>query len=202
MAQRRNYRQEPLVTDATFTFTTNKDDYEDTVVTENDSKQAEDDNGPPVVFLCGNCRLPVGDSLAWAGTDEEGQILLHRVSDNVSVGKETHISGSGDELVCLVVNLTCQGCCSLLGMVYTSTPKKLDYKRCLFYLNVTAIESYVLGSSDQQVAVLDSSEKPVTLEFKQAVERQLIEMKDLTVSMAQRLVQIEAELFSKKDDVM
>lgn len=43
----------------------------------------------------------------------------------------------------LVVNLTCRGCCSELGIMYISTTKKLDYKRSLFCFNVENIERYV-----------------------------------------------------------
>lgn len=36
----------------------------------------------PVVFICGKCKLPVGDSLSWDGSeDEENQIRLKRESE-------------------------------------------------------------------------------------------------------------------------
>lgn len=35
----------------------------------------------PVVFICGKCKLPVGDSLSWDGSeDEQNQIRLKRES--------------------------------------------------------------------------------------------------------------------------
>lgn len=41
--------------------------------------EGEIDSEAPVVFLCGKCRLPFGDSLSWAGSDDEqNQILLKR----------------------------------------------------------------------------------------------------------------------------
>ena len=32
----------------------------------------EEDDGP-VVFICGKCKLPVGDSMSWDGSEEDGQ---------------------------------------------------------------------------------------------------------------------------------
>lgn len=37
----------------------------------------EGDSDAPAIFLCGKCRLPFGDSLSWAGSDDQqNQILL------------------------------------------------------------------------------------------------------------------------------
>ncbi|KAK6317624.1 hypothetical protein J4Q44_G00130240 [Coregonus suidteri] len=199
MSGRRAHRQD---TNMTFEVVVNDGAYADSTIDKDNSKQGtleDDDSDAPVVFLCGSCKLPVGDSLSWAGSeDEQNQILLKRVSDNVLVGKETHFSGTcKKELGCLIVHLTCCGCSSLLGMVYISTPRKLDYIRSLFCLNVAAIESYVLGSSRQQVAAVSPRQQPVTLEYRQAVEQQLDEIKAVTLSMGQRLLVLEADLQSK-----
>lgn len=40
----------------------------------------------PVVFICGTCKLPVGDSTSWDGSeDEENQIRLKRESGRANV---------------------------------------------------------------------------------------------------------------------
>lgn len=40
-------------------------------------EDAESDG--PAVFMCGKCKLPIGDSLYWAGSDDEhNQIMLKR----------------------------------------------------------------------------------------------------------------------------
>ncbi|KAM4619921.1 protein Mis18-alpha [Polymixia lowei] len=154
----------------------------------------DEDNDGPVVFICGKCKLPVGDSLSWAGSEDDlNQIHLKRVTDNVLVGKETHIYEPIKRASCLIAHLTCRGCHSFLGMVYVSTPKSLDSKRFMFCLNVADIESYMLGSANQVVAA-ESPKEPVTLEYRSIVEQQLTEMKTLVVSMAQRLEDIEAGL--------
>uniref|UniRef100_A0AAY4EAE1 Protein Mis18-alpha n=1 Tax=Denticeps clupeoides TaxID=299321 RepID=A0AAY4EAE1_9TELE len=137
----------------------------------------ERDGEAPAVFFCGKCRLPVGDSLSWAGSEEErNQILLQRVNNNIIVGKEPYLDPVQKRLGCLIVNLTCRGCCSVLGMMYVSTPKKLDHKRSLFCLNVESIDSYVIGSTDQEVADLSCEGTPVTLEYQERVEQQMTEV--------------------------
>lgn len=41
----------------------------------------EDGDNGPVVFICGNCKLPVGDSTSWDGSeDSQNQIRLKRES--------------------------------------------------------------------------------------------------------------------------
>ncbi|GAA6102734.1 protein Mis18-alpha [Tachysurus ichikawai] len=167
-----------------------------------DSSKVDDDgegeSDAPAVFLCGKCRLPFGDSLSWAGSDDlHNQILLKRVNDNVVIGKEPFVSGTSEESRCLALNLTCRGCSFNLGHMYVSTPKSLDYKRSIFCLMVEHIESYVLGSPDQQVAAVDREERPVTFEYMDNVERQLTKIKSLAVTIGQRLLEIEVDLQCK-----
>ncbi|XP_026184375.1 protein Mis18-alpha [Mastacembelus armatus] len=157
------------------------------------AEEQEDLDDGPVVFICGKCKLPVGDSLSWdGGEDSQNQIRLKRVTDNVLVGKESRLYEESKKSLCLVMDLFCQGCKSVLGMVYASTPKNLDYKRFAFCFNVADIDSYVLGSANQMLAAEGPKEQPVTLEYRGIVEQQLTEMKMLVMSMAQRLEEIEA----------
>ncbi|XP_060765688.1 protein Mis18-alpha [Neoarius graeffei] len=163
------------------------------------SSKVEDDGGgdAPAVFLCGKCRLPFGDSLSWAGSDDEqNQILLKRANANIVIGKETFVCGKTDEVKCLAVNLTCRGCSFKLGHMYTSTPKSLDYKRSIFCLMVENIESYVLDSPDQQVAAV-GKERPVTVEYVDNVEQQMTKIKSLAVTIGKRLLEIEVDLQCK-----
>ncbi|KAK7120680.1 hypothetical protein R3I94_020614 [Phoxinus phoxinus] len=146
----------------------------------------------PAVFMCGKCKLPIGDSLSWAGSDDvQNQIMLKRITDNIVIGKEPFVSGTQKELGCLVVNLTCRGCCAELGIMYISTPKKLDFKRSIFCFNVGNIESYVVGSPGQEMPELDRQDRPVTLEYQNTVEQQMTEIKSLAVIIGQRLLEIE-----------
>lgn len=41
------------------------------------------------------------------------------------------------------MDVLCQGCHSVLGMVYASTPKNMDHNRFMFYFNVADIDRYV-----------------------------------------------------------
>lgn len=49
-------------------------------------EENEDGEDGPVVFICGKCKLPVGDSMSWDGSeDEENQIRLKRESEFVKI---------------------------------------------------------------------------------------------------------------------
>ncbi|XP_034034208.1 protein Mis18-alpha [Thalassophryne amazonica] len=157
--------------------------------------QKDDEDDGPLVFFCGKCRLPVGDSSSWDGSeDSENQIRLKRVTNNVLIGKETRMIEASKKRLCLVVDLACRGCHTLLGVIYSSTPKSMDHKRFVFCLNVADIDSYVLGSAKQMLTAEGSKEQPVTLEYRMTVEEQLTKMKMLVLSMAQRLQEIETGL--------
>lgn len=154
-----------------------------------------------MVFICAKCKLPVGDSLSWDGSEDGlNQIRLKRVTDNVTIGKENRLYEASKKSLCLVVDLICRGCHSVLGMVYTSTPKNLDHKRFTFCFSVADIDSYVLGSGGQMLAAEGPKEQPVTLEYRGIVEQQLTEMKMLVMSMAHRLEEIEIGLQEGCDD--
>uniref|UniRef100_UPI0037E77BDB protein Mis18-alpha n=1 Tax=Semicossyphus pulcher TaxID=241346 RepID=UPI0037E77BDB len=158
-------------------------------------EEDEDSDDGPVVFICGKCKLPVGDSVSWDGSEDgENQIRLKRVTDNVIVAKENRLLEVHKRSVCLVVDLVCRGCRSVLGIVYSSTPRNLDHKRFTFCFNVADIDSYVLGSASQMLTAEGPKEQPVTLEYRGIVEQQLTEMKMLVLSMAQRLEEIEIGL--------
>ncbi|KAJ3589395.1 hypothetical protein NHX12_010240 [Muraenolepis orangiensis] len=163
---------------------------------EEDQEDQEDDDQEEgsLVFLCAKCNLTVGDSLSWSGSDEDGEIHLSRVTDNVVMGTENHLYEPRPGRRCLIVDLSCKGCQSALGMVYLSTPKALDYKRLAFCFQVQQLESYLLGSANQKMSAESPLEQPLTLEKRGLVEQQLVEMKTLVVSMAQRLQSIEGGL--------
>ncbi|KAM8898022.1 protein Mis18-alpha [Spinachia spinachia] len=172
--------------------TTFESSIDSTAVEEKFFGEAEEDG--PVVFICGKCKLPVGDSMSWDGSEDgQNQIRLKRVTDNVVVGQDTRLHDASKRSLCLIVDLFCRGCRSVLGMVFASTPKNLDYKRFTFCFNVADIDSYVLGSASQMLAAEGPKEQPVTLEYRGIVEQQLTEMKMLVISMAQRLEEISVQ---------
>ncbi|AWO99756.1 putative protein Mis18-alpha isoform 2 [Scophthalmus maximus] len=166
------------------------------------AEEPEEEDDGPVVFICGKCKLPVGDSLSWDGCEDgQNQIRLKRVTENVLVGEDNRLYEAGKNSPCLIMDLFCQACNSVLGMIYTSTPKNLDYKRFAFFFNVKDIDSYVLGSASQMLAAEGPKELPVTLEYRGVLEQQLTEMKMLVMSMAQRLEAIEVGIQDGYDEV-
>ncbi|KAL2086468.1 hypothetical protein ACEWY4_017527 [Coilia grayii] len=152
----------------------------------------------PAVFFCTKCRLPLGDSLSWAGSDEErNHILLRTVSNNVSLSKDPVFAGEYRKMGCVIRVLLCVGCSSQVGIMYVSTPMELDHRRSLYSMDVGKIDSYVVGSSSQQRAMQSSEKSPVTIEYRDSVQQQLSEVKALAVAIGQRLSEIENELQTK-----
>ncbi|XP_074466724.1 protein Mis18-alpha [Sebastes fasciatus] len=196
MASRLNLlKHRQKLVNATFESSIDSTAIEEKLFGREEEEEDEEEEDGPVVFICGKCRLPVGDSLSWDGSEDgQNQIRLKRVTDNVVLGEDTRRHEANKRSPCLIVDLFCGGCRSVLGIVYASTPKNLDHKRFVFCLNVADIESYVLGSASQMLAAEGPKEQPVTLEYRGIVEQQLTEMKMMVLSMGQRLEEIDADL--------
>ncbi|XP_024420762.2 protein Mis18-alpha [Desmodus rotundus] len=151
-----------------------------------------EDDDQPLVFLCAGCRRPLGDSLNWVTCQEDNCILLRCVSSNVSVDKEQILSKRENENGCTLQTLRCAGCQLHLGYAYRCTPGHLDYKRDLFCLDVGAVESYVLGSSEKQIV---SEDKEVfNLESRIVIENSLKQMEDVLKVLQTKLWDVESKL--------
>lgn len=147
----------------------------------------------PLVFLCGGCRRPLGDSLSWVTSHEDSNcILLRSVSSNVTVDKDQMLSKRKHENGCILEALYCSGCSLSLGFVYKYTPKALDYKRDLFCLSVEAIESYILGSSEKQIVSEDK--ELFNLESRVQIEKSLKEMDDVLKGLEKKLGEVESKI--------
>ncbi|XP_077597373.1 protein Mis18-alpha [Stigmatopora nigra] len=159
--------------------------------------ESENDDAP-LVFICEKCKLLVGDSFSWEGSDDEqNHIHLKRVTNNVLLSKDTRLHQVGKGVPCVIVDLVCRGCQSVLGMMYKSTPKSMDHKRFTFCFSVAKIDSYVLGSANQMLLEEGPGQQPVTLEFREDVERLLTRMKMMVVAMARQVEELERPV---KDD--
>ncbi|XP_051870647.1 protein Mis18-alpha [Pristis pectinata] len=169
------------------------DDEEET--TKDSGTFVSGDSDLPVVFLCSQCRLPVGDSLAWAGANpKENMIYLRSVTKNIHVDKEQKIDTT-DEPGCIYVLLSCSGCSLSLGRMYLCTPVHLDFKRNMYCLAVAYIESYVLGSTINAEFV-DDNKKPVVLETQSEVLGELAKSQTVLNLMIARLAVVEEKLQS------
>ncbi|XP_067848469.1 protein Mis18-alpha [Heptranchias perlo] len=157
------------------------------------------DSDLPVVFLCSQCRLPLGDSLAWVGANpKENMIYLRSVTKNILVDKEQKID-TGDESGCIYVLLSCSGCSLLLGRMYLCTPVHLDFKRNIYCLAVAYIESYVLGSTTNAEFV-DEGKKPVVLETQVEVLEELAKSQTVLNLMIARLAVVEEKIESLQNE--
>ncbi|XP_043927366.1 protein Mis18-alpha [Protopterus annectens] len=144
----------------------------------------------PIVFFCTKCRLPVGDSTSWMGSDEpENTIFLKSVTKYAVMGKE-HKFSQESQYGCIYVNLICSGCSLELGRVYICTPRQLDFKRDLYCLNITSLDSYVIGSTQGEI----SEDVPICTETRRYIEGEMEKTKAVVEIMEKKVTALEAKL--------
>ncbi|MGH0138240.1 UNVERIFIED_CONTAM: hypothetical protein FKN15_069577 [Acipenser sinensis] len=122
--------------------------------------------------------------------------LFSATTNNVVVSNEKLVSTKLNECDCIYSLLSCGGCYSELGKIYTCTPKNLDYKRDVFCLNVMSVASYVLGSTPHKV-LADEEEEPITVESRMLVETDIQRIKSVLMTLEERLCALESNFLPK-----
>ncbi|XP_073401237.1 protein Mis18-alpha-like isoform X1 [Dendrobates tinctorius] len=103
-----------------------------------------------VVFMCACCNLPFGDSGdQQESSDDENLIFLKGVTTNVKINTNKEASEYDLDFYSSVHVLLCNGCSTGIGLLYTATPRHLDYKRGMFILNKNAMTCYSFNNSSK-----------------------------------------------------
>ncbi|XP_077342673.1 protein Mis18-alpha-like [Lithobates pipiens] len=145
------------------------------------------------VFMCGKCRLPLGDSSDWDGrVCGDGVFHLKAVSDNVCFENEPVISSYPNETGCVFQILQCKGCMSPVGRIYLSVPRGQDSKIDSFTLNLSAVTMYTFGSARKQV--LSPCDAPLTLEKCHIFEDEIKKCKQVLGVLQRKVEALESEL--------
>ncbi|XP_072265431.1 protein Mis18-alpha [Pyxicephalus adspersus] len=150
------------------------------------------------VFMCGKCRLPLGDSSDWDGRiRKEGVVHLNAVSENVCCPNDSEgvISSFPNETYCVFQILQCKGCGSPIGRIYVSTPKTMDSKVDVFILNLSAVTTYTLGSAKKQV--VPQYDIPLTLEKCHEFEQDIKKCKQILGVLQRKVETLQSQLESQ-----
>ncbi|CAG8441487.1 1449_t:CDS:2 [Diversispora eburnea] len=122
----------------------------------------------PLVFQCLKCKVIVGDSFAWVTADKDlNSISLYAKPHNIRVGTELLWSKEGIDVGSTYILMYCDGCNNILGKVWRTTPRKLDYLRYALgaYLdpNTTPSDVHTLPSARMQQVTINKLQDMVLL---------------------------------------
>ncbi|XP_030831496.1 uncharacterized protein LOC115920246 [Strongylocentrotus purpuratus] len=152
------------------------------------------DKDLPAVFQCQRCNVIISDSIAFtAAHDDLKSITVNRVNSSVELSTKLITSTDGIDQGSTFSPLVCQGCKTVLGKVYRTTPRPLDDLRDYFTFDVNKLSVYQVGSSDS--SALPESESP----FQQytnlkTLKETTLKLQVLMCAMHQRILNIEQSL--------
>ncbi|XP_069625337.1 protein Mis18-alpha-like [Ranitomeya imitator] len=155
------------------------------------------DNSLKTLYVCKQCRLPIGDSGDCIDVFCGGNLVyLKAVTQFVKRGewitsKDRHDSSSRYQ------TLSCTKCCTILGRFYHSTPKDLKHRPSQFTIDRKVIRAYHFGENLQQL--IPDSEAPITLETSQIYLDQIEKQKALLEVLQRRLSILKEKMSSEQN---
>ncbi|CAB4375780.1 unnamed protein product [Rhizophagus irregularis] len=146
----------------------------------------------PLVFQCLKCRLIVGDSFAFVTADRDlNSVVLYAKPHNIRVGTDLLWSREGIDIGSTYIMIYCNGCNLTLGKVWRTTPRKLDYIRDLYTLNLDCVMIYQLGD------FIDPNSTPTdihTLPSSRMQQISINKLKDMILILNERITTLEHTL--------
>ncbi|XP_013389527.1 protein Mis18-alpha-like [Lingula anatina] len=103
-------------------------------------------NSDLIVFQCSGCNAIIGDSSSYIGTHRDIGIMVLAAANNVYQGNNLVSSTDGEDVGSTYVRARCLKCKRILGQVYKTTPKELDFLRETFSFDVFKVTNYELAS--------------------------------------------------------
>ncbi|XP_011666415.1 uncharacterized protein LOC581852 [Strongylocentrotus purpuratus] len=152
------------------------------------------DKDLPAVFQCQRCNVIISDSIAFtAAHDDLKSITVNRVNSSVELSTKLITSTDGIDQGSTFSPLVCQGCKTVLGKVYRTTPRPLDDLRDYFTFDVNKLSVYQVGSSDSSALPESESSFQQYTNLKTLKETTL-KLQVLMCAMHQRILNIEQSL--------
>ncbi|XP_063933857.1 protein Mis18-alpha-like [Zophobas morio] len=151
----------------------------------------------PIVFQCKNCRVIIGDSFQWVSNNETlNLITLQALSRVVEVSNIMETSRDGEDIGSTFFVLNCGKCRSFLGRKYITSSRELDSLRDLYSLDVSAIDSYQLGTfliEDGQQTNFKATPSVCSLHTQQLkMERVLLTLNERISNLKEKLEKLKS----------
>ncbi|XP_066284045.1 uncharacterized protein [Branchiostoma lanceolatum] len=149
----------------------------------------------PVVFQCQRCREILADSLAFIdplkgpkASVEMGYVSFSAVTESVTIGKDTSSTKKTDkDYGCFYLPLSCSGCGSVIGKMYTSTPREFDALRDAYTININKVTNYSLGSGHS----IPQSNQGAIVTAKDMIDNEMSKVRQVVVTLSERVTFLE-----------
>ncbi|XP_072178715.1 uncharacterized protein [Diadema setosum] len=164
---------------------------EEPAVDEPENIAGQESNDLPIVFQCQQCNTILSDSLAFvAANDDLKAITLDRVTSSVELSTKLVTSTDGIDQGSTYTPLICNGCQSVVGKSYKTTPRVLDDLRDAFTLSVDSVSVYQVGSANTAAMAASDNLVESSTSLK-ALKETTLKLQVLMCAMHQRIANIE-----------